>query len=184
MTAVLENEEWVALSRLPLAEKASLNELPVLMQAYELGKWQAERIHQGEAVCVQTQVGGVGGCMGSFYERYPSTTLLDYAQMVIAAGVFLEDLQASGGRLEVFDSERSNGNIHMKKVDIQNVDLGCVRAQLLGLLDAFTISGDDYRVIGIIGDALRNDILNPKVRKMEERKKYAALVARLQEGCP
>ncbi len=58
-----------------------------------------------------------------------------------------------------------------------------MRAQLLGLLDAFNLSGDDYRVIGIIGDALRNDILNPKVRKMEERKKYAALVARLQEGC-
>ncbi len=180
----MPEDERAALCRLPLAEKATLDELPVLMQAYEFGKWQAGRIHQGEAVCVQTRVGGVKGCTGSFYESYPSTTLLDYSQMVIAAGVLLEDLQASGGCLEVFDPERSNGNIHMKKVNIQNVDLYCVRAQLLGLLDAFNLSGDDYRVIGIIGDALRNDILNPKVRKMEERKKYAALVARLQEGCP
>lgn len=177
-------DERDTLCRLPLAEKASLDELPVLMQAYEFGKWQVGRIHQGEAVCVQTRVGGAQGCIGSFYERYPSTTLLDYSQMVIAAGVFFEDLQARGGYLEVFDPERSNGNIHMKKIGIQSVDLDCVRAQLLGLLDAFTISVDDHRVIGIIGDALRNDILNPKVRKMEERKKYAALVMRLQEGCP
>jgi len=36
-------------------------------------------------------------------------------------------------------------------------------------------------VVGIIGDALRNDIFNPKKRKERERQKYVAMVARLQE---
>ncbi len=116
MTRALESVELAALNRLPLAEKASLDELPALMQAYELGKRQVGRIHQGEAVCVQTRVGGIKGCTGSFYERYSSTTLLDYAQMVIAAGVFLEDLRDGGGYLEVVDPDTSNGNDHMKKL--------------------------------------------------------------------
>lgn len=176
-------DERIALCRFPLAESARLEELPALMQAYELGKRQAGRIHQGEAICVQTQVGGIEGCTGSFYERYPSATLLDYAQMVIAAAVFLEDLRDRGGCLEVVDPFRSNGNLSMKQIDIKNIDLHCVRAQLLGLLHTFDRSRDDYRVVGIIGDALRNEILNPKVRKEKERQQYAAMVARLQEEC-
>ncbi|MBI3956082.1 hypothetical protein HY339_02405 [Candidatus Gottesmanbacteria bacterium] len=173
--------ERVALCKLPLAERASLDELPALMQAYELGTSQAGRIHQGEAVCVQTRVGGINGCTGSFYERSPSLTLLDYAQMVIAAGVFLEELRDDGGCLEVVEPHGSNGSLNMKQIDVHDIDLHCVRAQLLGLLHALDGNMDDYRVVGIIGDALRNDTLNPKKRKEREHAAYKAMLRRARE---
>lgn len=174
-------DEREVLYKFPLAEKASFKELPALIQAYELGIQQAGRIHQGEAVCVQVWVGGNDGSVGSFYERYPSNTLFDYAQMVIAAGVFLEDLRDRGGCLEVVDPHRSNGNLSMKQIDIHNINLHCVRAQLLGLLHAFDGTRDDYRVIGIIGDALRTDTSNTKKRKERESAVYAAMLRRAQE---
>ena len=173
--------ERKALCQLPLAEEARFNELPMLIQAYELGIQQARRIHEGNPVCVQTVAGGANGSIGSFYERYPSKTMFDYSQMLIAAGVLLEELRDSGGYLEVVDSNTSNGSLSTKQVAIQDIDVHCVRAQLLGLSHAFDGRIDDYRVVGIIGEALRNDILNPKVRKQKEREKYAEMIARLQE---
>lgn len=175
-------DERGALCALPLAEAARLEELPALIQAYELGKRQAEKIHQGEARCVQVWVGGSYGSIGSFYERSPSRTVLEYAQMVIAAGVFLEDVRDRGGCLEVVDSAESNGKLVMKQISIQDIDLHCVRAQLLGLLHAFDGKKDNSRAIGIIGNAILNDIFNPKVRKKKELDHYAEMVAGWRES--
>lgn len=172
------------LCRESISEHTALSESDAYMNSFVLGQEQANLIHQREGVGIVLWVGGVGGARVWFSKESASTTLLDYAQMVIAKGVLIEDFlygELPRKKIEVVDLAASNGSPVMCEFKPDKLDIGFVRAQLLGIINRFDQIKDDYRVIGIVADAVRSPILSHKRRKELERKKFQEMLQRGRE---
>lgn len=170
------------LRHLPLGENAFLSELPAFISSFKLGQEQADQIHKEPVpMGIILWVGGVRGGRVQFNDGIVSTTVLDYAQMIISKGVLFEDCIEQNRIIQATDLAASNGRLVKVEFRPQILDIKCVQAQLLGLINRFDPTKDDYRVVGIIGDAVRFPVLSHKRRREIERRKYERMLQRLNK---